>query len=148
MIIDVDRLHHVIEQYVIRDTLAITSPKDAGVTTAVEQLLLAEVQLVDVPGRHFIYITDNEVEAAQVQYQFIRLLHTEPGISVRLNQRGQIRLNVADVVIFFVGVAYFCQRFTFMGTQVDKIFVDITQPPPPGMEEKLLLMQERGTEIV
>lgn len=151
MTLDVERLHHVIERYITREYLTIQAPRAVGVTTSFEQLLLAEAQLAD-GGSHFVYVAINENAAKHMQDRFVRLLNSEPGMIIDRYQHQQLRIRGSGMVFFFVGVEYFSQRFAFLGTKVDKVFVDVVGDLPityyKPLCDKLLMMQARGTEIV
>jgi hypothetical protein len=151
MTLDVERLHTNIEQHIERDTLFVKAPRGAGITTTIEQLMLAEVQLADA-GSHFLYLTDTPDDAAKVQQEFVRLICAEPGIALDTNQCRQIRIRDTDVVFFFVEVDYFLKYYAFRGTRLDKIFVDVrgmyTATQALDVQNKLTCMQICGTEIV
>lgn len=151
MTLDVERLHHVIERYITREYLTIQAPRAVGVTTSFEQLLLAEAQLAD-GGSHFVYVAINENAAKHMQDRFARLLNSEPGMIIYRHQHQQLHIRNSGTVFFFVGVEYFSQRFAFLGTKVDKVFVDVVGDLPithyKPLCDKLLMMQARGTEIV
>ena len=151
MILDVDRLHCTINQYIERDTLFIQAPQDVGVTTSIKLLMLAEAQLADARSQ-FLYLTDTFDDAAAVQQDFVRMLCAEPGLQLSANQSRQIRIRDTDVVFFFVEVDYFLKYYAFRGTRLDKIFVDVsgayTAMQTLDIQTKLECLRRSETEIV
>lgn len=115
------------------------------------QLMVGEAQLAD-GGSHFIYVAINDLEAYHIKYQFVRQVRSEPGITVVRNQHQMIGLHPSNTVFFFVGLEYFSQRFAFVGTRIDRVFVDLppdlTQQQLELFHAKIQILIAHGADII
>lgn len=142
---DLDKLHTTIIQL---HEHGVGRDKGQGYSTAFLSLLLGEAQLSD-GDTCIVYVAETDVDAAHMRERFVRQVAAEPGLVIWRHTYQQIGIYPKRQVFFFVGAEYMAQRFSFLGTRIDKLFLDM----PDFMlgkilRDKLTLLSDRGTEII
>jgi hypothetical protein len=119
---DLDRLHASVE-----DLLSgYRYHRGKGYTFAYHQLMLGERFLAD-DHTCFMYIGETYEAAQQALHRFVKAIEAIDGpYGYTLRSRMHVHLPGIDQDYFFVGLEDFLHPYAFMGTRIDRIFLDVS----------------------
>jgi hypothetical protein len=144
--IDLDRLHAVVQSLESGHRYG----EGVGYTFAYEQLLLGEVRLAD-PRSCFVYVGTTH-DAAQTMLHSVWYSCRNEYVEVVMRTHNHLYIPTTEQDYFFVGLESFLHPYTFMGTQVDRIFFDVATDVQHAHDEAIAMKLQhfvlRGTDII
>lgn len=145
ILINVERLHENVKMI---DNPTYFRRRGSGITTAYLHLLLGEAQLGD-PRNCYVYVGPSYDKALQVRDDFRRLLWNTEQMESHLRDDKHVYVVDSDQDFFFVDRSYFGLKFSFAGTLIHRVYVDIdSRMVDSSILTKVDLLEHHDAEIL